>query len=123
VSANAGRRVNLKVAEDLLRGYSYLRKLVQPLGVVNAGLRLCIHWGSLARQRRSYCLSDCQTRRGPPGQHAYHRMRPFLRGSLQPFQQSSLNLCDLLTDDVQPGQIAAQFRYRVRAGPPGHAVP
>jgi hypothetical protein len=33
-------------AEDLLRGYSYFRKLVQPPGVANVGLRLSIQWGA-----------------------------------------------------------------------------
>jgi hypothetical protein len=35
-----------KRAEHLLRGYSYVRKLVQPPGVANAGLRLCIQLGT-----------------------------------------------------------------------------
>ena len=35
-----------KRVEDLLRGYLYLRKLVQPPGVANAGLRLCIQLGA-----------------------------------------------------------------------------
>jgi hypothetical protein len=34
------------LVSDLLRGYSYLRKLVQPPGVANAGLRLCIQLGA-----------------------------------------------------------------------------
>jgi hypothetical protein len=35
-----------KGAEHLLRSYSYIRKLVQPPGAANAGLRLCIQFGA-----------------------------------------------------------------------------
>ena len=34
------------LVSDLSRGYSYLRKLVQPPGVANAGLRLWIQLGA-----------------------------------------------------------------------------
>jgi hypothetical protein len=34
------------LVSDLLRGYSYLGKLVQPPGIANAGLRLCIQLGT-----------------------------------------------------------------------------
>jgi hypothetical protein len=34
------------LVSDLLRGYSSLRKLVQPPGIANAGLRLCIQLGT-----------------------------------------------------------------------------
>jgi hypothetical protein len=34
------------LVSDLLRDYSSLRKLVQPPGIANAGLRLCIQLGT-----------------------------------------------------------------------------
>src|SRR5215831_15380087 len=44
-----------------------------------------------------------------PSQHADHRMRPFVRRLLKSLQSRSLDLCDLLTHQLQPRHIAAQL--------------